>query len=169
MTHSDDRTIPWRVVARRAGRNDLPAILITYWERLSPADKVMALEQTWTMVEYPAAHAEPAVWLNLFDDVGYIVDGKVADRDNDPSLPEIVTLWRGSAPSRRNGMSWSLDRAQAEWFANRWVETSDERGVLYRIQIPREYVLARFATRSENEVVVDTTDFDDDEYEVIDH
>lgn len=158
-------TIPWRVVSRHAGRNDLPTILVTYWHRLPAADKPVALDHTWHLTEYPEQHADQNVWLAMFDDVGYMVDGRVTDRATDPDLPEVVTLWRGAVPERRHGMSWSFDRDQALWFAGRWNGMDGTRDAhLYRIEIPNGYVLARVGGRSESEAVVDTTDFDDEEY-----
>lgn len=162
------RTIPWRVVARRAGRNDMPAILFTYWERLPAQDKPKALSEAWGMAEYPEILAEPDLWIAAFDEVGYMVDGKFMDRGDDPDLPETVTLWRGAVPERRNGMSWSLNRDQALWFATRWdgMEGTSN-AYLYRIEIPHDYVLARLTGRHENEAVVDTSTFEDEEYELI--
>ena len=70
------------------------------------------------------------------------------------SLEDPVTVYRGVTPyNKRNvkGLSWTLDREQAEWFAHRFGED----GTVYTAQISKKYIFAIFNGRNEAEVIVD--------------
>lgn len=156
-------TTAWSRITTGAGRNDFPALLAEFWDRLTPDDLRTALHEAWTLAEFPEQGIDAESWTFLFDQVEYQVDGEARDRDDD--LPEIVTLYRGAIEDRRTGMSWTSDLDQARWFANRFSGLRDTTaGYVWRIDIPRDYVLARFTGRNEAEHVVDTSGFEDDEY-----
>jgi len=155
----------WREARARLGRNDLPGALVDVWATLTVEDLRKAVAETWTAAEWPERNIDADGWLMLFDECGYMVDGEPADRD---ALPEVVTLYRGSTLDRRAGMSWTDDLATARWFAGRFTGTRMDTGTsVWRIEVPSTYVLARFVEgRGESEYVVDTSDFEPDEYEV---
>lgn len=158
--------VSWSEVSARMGRNDLPGILADVWADLSIDDLAEAVGQAWTGAEWPEQHITGDGWYVLFDTVGYLVDHQQRDRDED--LPEIVTLYRGAIPDRRAGMSWTSDLDTARWFARRFDGIRGGlTGQVWRIDIPRDFVLARFNHRRENEHVVDVADFDDEEYQVV--
>jgi hypothetical protein len=73
------------------------------------------------------------------------------------ALPSRVRIWRGTSGISRalakRGISWSLDRAVACWFATRW---SGARGVplVLHAVVPRESLHLYYDGRDEREVVV---------------
>lgn len=163
-------TVSWAAARARRGRNELPGILADVWASLSPADLAEALGDAWTGAEWPEQHLTPESWVMLFDTVGYLVDGETRERADD--LPEVVTLYRGAIPGRREGMSWTTRLETAQWFAHRFDGirlggAPAEVGQVWRIDIPRDYVLARFNHRGESEHVVDVSEFDPSEYQPV--
>lgn len=68
-------------------------------------------------------------------------------------LPEYIKIYRGVKQKYRNnkGMSWTLDRKKAEWFANRF----DNNGYLISGTINKKDVLGYFNCRNENEIICD--------------
>jgi uncharacterized protein len=78
------------------------------------------------------------------------------------ALPEQVTVYRGyQRRGRDEGLSWTLERRQAEWFAWRWWESrSGEKEPDYVGPhvavgtVRRTDILAYFAGRGEEEIVV---------------
>ncbi|MFS0885143.1 hypothetical protein [Aeromicrobium sp. 179-A 4D2 NHS] len=134
--------------------------------RLDPADLPGATHNAWFMAEYPEKQVEAAMWVNLFDQIGYTVDGEPAVREDD--IPEFVTVYRGCLPERIDGMSWTTSLETAYWFASRWTKHGGKQLHVYRAEIPRDFVLAKVGGRSENEVVIDTSQLDMDvEAEVV--
>lgn len=163
-------TVSWAAARARRGRNELPSILADVWASLSLADLADAIGDAWTGAEWPEQHLTPESWVMLLDTVGYLVDGSPARREDD--LPEVVTLYRGAIPGRREGMSWTTNLDTARWFAHRFdgVRLGSgpaQVGQVWRIDIPRDYVLARFNHRNESEHVVDVSDFDPAEYRLV--
>jgi len=76
------------------------------------------------------------------------------EREALAALPDEITIYRGiktpDSPDDPHGMSWTLDRDKAVWFANRM----KSRGVLYTATIKKSKVLAHFLNRGESEIVV---------------
>ena len=73
------------------------------------------------------------------------------------SLPEIITVYRGVAVGRNpKGLSWTCNKATAEWFANRY-NTETKRGYIQSVDVAKNCILAYFNSRNEDELVVDTT------------
>lgn len=71
------------------------------------------------------------------------------------NLPEKFVIWRGvraNSNHRANGLSWTLDRNQACWFAYRNALICHDTPVLIQASVSREAVMAVFAY--EQEVVV---------------
>lgn len=70
------------------------------------------------------------------------------------NLPDTVTVYRGvTSYNAKNvlGLSWTLDRDKAAWFASRF----GENGTVYEARINKEYIYALFNGRDESEVIVD--------------
>lgn len=65
------------------------------------------------------------------------------------ALPDTVTIYRGAAPERWRGFSWSLERSVAGFFSKR---TS---GYVFTADVPRAAILAYYDERSEAEVLVE--------------
>lgn len=78
------------------------------------------------------------------------------DREVYASLPETMTVFRGvhdkgaTKRTRKKGISWSLSREKAEWFANRY---RSETTFVMEGTVARKDVLAYFNGRSEQEIV----------------
>lgn len=74
------------------------------------------------------------------------------DRAAYDALPDVITVYRGASRGQNeSGLSWTLDRFRAEWFATR-LGASDP--VLIRGSVTKEYVIAHFLGRGEDEIVV---------------
>lgn len=90
------------------------------------------------------------------------------ERDRLAALPETVEIFRGyQFANRQDGMSWSIDRNQAAWFATRlWVPERGGDGPMLAIAtVKRDKILAFFDGRNEHEVVVLPGDADISETE----
>jgi hypothetical protein len=72
------------------------------------------------------------------------------------SLPPTFQIYRGFIGKRGEGLSWSLDRTKAEWFARRFsVLTHLGKPQLMTGTIKKKDVLAYFNARKEKEIVAD--------------
>lgn len=84
------------------------------------------------------------------------------DRAALASLPDAIQVWRGvSHPDAAEGMSWSTDKAKAEWFARRFAAMEGRGALLASGTVRKADVLAYFSDRSESEIVVDPSDITD--------
>lgn len=102
------------------------------------------------------------VWITIenvwqcHDDVDYLLP--LLDRDalretsGDffSTLPDLITVYRGHHHDNVNGMSWTTDRKQAEWFAARYSKAGD---VVERT-VSKSDVLFATNERNEHEVVL---------------
>src|SRR5437660_6332003 len=69
------------------------------------------------------------------------------------ALPETVTVYRGTMrPGRRIGISWTTDKAKAEWFARRFA-FGEMRPVLFTGRVRKSKIIACFTGRNESEVL----------------
>lgn len=102
-------------------------------------------------------YALKAIWIHLirlkekpnFDLV--ITD---EDRPTFDALPDTFTVYRGTDDSEdddTDSLSWTIDKEQAQWFANRW--SKDEPVVLER-EISKSDVLSYYNGRSEKEIII---------------
>ena len=69
------------------------------------------------------------------------------------SLPDPTPVWRGCEDGRERGLHWTTNRALAEDFA-RGKRCINKNPTLVAAEIPKQHVLAVFAGRQEDEVVV---------------
>ena len=66
------------------------------------------------------------------------------------SLPELVTIYRGCVKGlNEDGLSWTLDKAKAEFFANRF----SKEGIILERAIPKSDIIAVLTGRGESEVI----------------
>ena len=69
------------------------------------------------------------------------------------AIPETITLYRGVMKGHAvDGLSYTADKKNAIWFALRHNKGDSK---LIEITVPKDYVLAYFNTRDEDEYVVD--------------
>lgn len=71
------------------------------------------------------------------------------------SLPETITIHRGIRGRRlsRRGLSWTLDRERAVWFARRFTKKENQPVVL-SAEVKKANILALFDGRNESEIVI---------------
>jgi hypothetical protein len=66
------------------------------------------------------------------------------------SLPELVTIYRGCIKGlNEDGLSWTLDKSKAEFFANRF----SKEGIILEREIPKADIIAVLTGRGESEVI----------------
>lgn len=159
--------ISWADAHARLGRNDWVAALVNNLEDLEPNDLPRAVHDAWTAPEWPEQILDTDSWVYLFGQVGYMVDGVTMHPERDLG-DDVITLYRGAIPRLRSGLAWTRSFEQAHWFAHRFDGIrQDEGGKVWKITVPIDFVLARVTTRQEDEVIVDTTSFDDEEYQEV--
>jgi hypothetical protein len=67
------------------------------------------------------------------------------------SLDNELVVYRGCVKNlNENGLSWTLDKNQAKWFANRF----EKDGVVLEKRISKKNIVAYFNGRNEEEVIV---------------
>lgn len=80
------------------------------------------------------------------------------------SMPKTITVYRGAIEGvNEEGMSWTLSRQKAEWFANRFAGVHEARPVVLEGRIAKFHVAAYFMGRGEGEIVP----FDPDHVEIV--
>lgn len=145
------------------GRNHGPALLfdIYYSGRLSKKDLALVIGHVWSDAEYPARAFDPSeMWLDLFEDAGYTVDNKPAERPT-----TALRLYRGATMEHKAGWSWTDDLTVAQRFAGGLVGRTPGR-VWTALAQPVD-LLARLNGREENEYVVNPSDLTIEEHPVI--
>ena len=66
------------------------------------------------------------------------------------NLPDFITIYRGYTPGKnKQGISWTLDKDKANWFANRF----SSNGKVRRKQISKRDVFAFLDGRNEKEII----------------
>lgn len=123
---------------------------------LSEQDAASALSFAWTSCEAP--NSDPNLsrreLLALFRSVAPSVLMDEEELRVYEELPDPVTVYRGVTAYNAKmvkGLSWTLDRDTAEWFAHRYGED----GTVYEAQIDKAHIHAVFLSRNESEVIVD--------------
>lgn len=77
------------------------------------------------------------------------------------NLDDEIKIYRGVAVGRNpKGLSWTMSYDKAAWFANRF-NSSNKKGYIQEATIKKEYVLAYFNTRDEEEIVANIKDMID--------
>jgi len=130
---------PYRLQAFISIAKDLPDE--KYWSILSGI---------WTDTENQWQNLEQ--WKELLSanrhDRHYLMDESEIELLN--SLPELVTIYRGCVKGlNEDGLSWTLDKAKAEFFANRF----GREGIILEREIPKSDIIAVLTGRGESEVI----------------
>ena len=74
-----------------------------------------------------------------------------ADRQALQNLPDKITVYRGYVPRQnKNGLSYSLDRSKAEWFAKRFADN----GKVIVKKVEKTDIFALLTDRNEDEVIL---------------
>lgn len=78
------------------------------------------------------------------------------------ALPETFPVWCGCTdPQKLDGLSWTVERRVAEWFARRYASLRQCEGFVVQGSARREDVLAHFLRRNEAEVLLHPEDVSD--------
>lgn len=121
---------------------------------LSPRDFWRLLALVWIDAEDPDQYSSIYEGLFTFDrirgwgDRHYLMED--FEREAFDRLPEVMTVYRGANHDTRKGLSWTLSRNVAYFFATRW----GARDRIYRMQIDKSDVIAYFTRRGEAELIL---------------
>lgn len=138
---------PYRFEALLAGR-----------ERIQPdSDQWWAVVgDVWIDSENLWQHADEWRELLALPDARAIMTDD--EREALAALPDVVTVWRGcQATLNEDGLSYTLDRRRAEWFAVRFSGRGDHE-VLVEATVPRDRIVAYLTRRGEDEIVAHDAD-----------
>lgn len=132
-------------------------------ENLDDIDYWNTLGEIWTDSENIWQNEQ--YWIDLLH-VGrekreYIMTSK--EREALAELPDVLTIYRGfDQEEREMGLSWTLDKKRAEWFAKRlWYPDKSEIGpCLAEATVLRESVIAHLLARNEDEIIVAPEDIE---------
>lgn len=109
--------------------------------KIPEAEYVALLREVW--VDTENAWQNKGAWKReLMPLAGKDAWGTLADK------PERMTVYRGG---ERTGISWTLDKAKAEWFASRLGRNHP----LWRARIDKAHVVGYLDDRGEEEIVLD--------------
>lgn len=131
-------------------------------EELSEEDFGAILGCVWVRTEFPSDETNATMydkirWFQIAEKK-YLMSEEEVETYN--SLPDKITIYRGCKnPEKIPGMSWTLSKLKARWFAKR-LAREDSSPVIYTYEIYKESVLAYFGRRNENEIVINTMHID---------
>lgn len=113
--------------------------------RLDRAALRRGVALAWSDCHYPEEQLPADRWVALWRAAGYVSDWVGNWRPTQP-----VRLFRASDPGWERRLTWTSNRAAAEWF-----QVEFDRAELWRAVVPAEDVLAWFGAGGGFEVVVD--------------
>ena len=93
---------------------DKPAMLEKWWEHLSFEDKQKYLTHAW-IGKGSALLFGYYWWIDKFKEVGFLTNTKLLESELEP-----VTLYRGSIPDLKQGMSWTDNIEFAKLFKDQY-------------------------------------------------
>lgn len=110
-------------------------------------------EYIWVDSEYITKYVDNRELLEMFEYNPYIEQQRETLKEKLNGRGKLE-IYRGegtkSTPYKRGGISWTLSREQAVWFANRY----NSQGTVYRVEVGIDQVLAYITGRGEEEVIV---------------
>ena len=124
---------------------------------LSEKDFAVFLGHSWVEQENPnmdanVSNGEVVKWFKAANKK-YLMSKE--DYEHWKSLPEKITLYRGVGRGRKElGLSWTENKAKAEWFRDRWC-TESIKGKLLQVTADKKHCLCYFNSRGEHEIVLD--------------
>lgn len=136
-------------------RWDLFAYYIVQNYDMTPEAFGCGLKSAWDSGVYDEAQIATQLFMMAVPDC--IMDEKEMALYN--SLPEKVQVYRGTSRFENdgvaaNGMSWTIDRGVAEYFAFRGRSHKEEDGRVYVAEVFRNDILAIIEERGEREVIL---------------
>ena len=134
---------PYRLTAFEEISNKLTDT--NYWKFVS---------SIWTDTEN--SYADYKKWRSLFSSKRSSKHYLMNEKEDQllRSLPDEVVIYRGCQKNlNENGLSWSLDKSTAEFFANRF----NQKGIILEKKISKKDIIAVFTGRGEAEVIFNDT------------
>lgn len=141
LLHAKPYRLDALVVATKHGLKDKPS---EFWDLVG---------LVWLGTENARQH--PIIWRRLWSEA---VEGRRACMSEEDlrifdNLPEKIEVWRGTSHKRGvAGLSWTLDREKAVWFAQRFC-TESRVPLLAAGMVEKRDVLAYFGERGEREII----------------
>ncbi|PCC16883.1 hypothetical protein [Brevibacterium aurantiacum] len=128
-----------------------------------PREFRIALEDTWTSTEWPGRAATRELWLALFEmalELGtYLEETELRPVQ---ALPETLSVYRAAAAGHEDGISWTQSFEKAHWFATRLSVVARRPHRIFKMDAPRNAIIAAFdQSRGEQEYVINTTLIED--------
>jgi len=126
-------------------------ILLYIYNHLDGDTFTELLKNNWMSTEFPHQNGiRPMIDAFKKTNKDKLMDKEELEFYN--NLPETIVCYRGlqapKAPIR--GLSWTLDKKKAKWFARRW----SQKNKLYQAKINKKHIFAYFNDRDEEEVVL---------------
>ena len=127
-------------------------------DALSEEDFAETLGDIWCDTETPsdetnASHKDKVLWFKKANKKHLMTE---EEYNTFLMLPDKLMLYRGCRmQEKKHGMSWTLNKDKAEWFARRY-EILEASPVIYIVEINKNQVLAYFNRRDEDEIVIDS-------------
>ena len=119
------------------------------------------LKDAWTQAEFPMqayySNEEALIEFYHFDQPQLMMNEE--ERDLMENLPQQVTIYRGirvvdELDEENLGLSYTLSREKAEWFAKRFANVRGAKAMLVEATIDKDDILSVFLERDEDEVLV---------------
>ncbi|WP_343972686.1 MULTISPECIES: hypothetical protein [Kribbella] len=110
-----------------------------------------AMDEAWVLDNSPEALIPASEWLEAFGATGYLSDWD----DPVPQPTSTMTVYRGAPVDRRCGLAWSEERDVAQVFADD-ASRRELPSAIFVADVEPWRVKARYRSRSESEVIVDT-------------
>lgn len=120
--------------------------LIECWHLASKQQKGLLVAATYVDAEMPMVNQE--LWIKLFKQVGRTAMSE-EDVEYFESLPDEIEIYRGCLPEDKDGISWTLSKEQAQWFANRF----NQQGKVFTKKINKNQICTLLRYRQEEEVI----------------
>lgn len=136
---------------------------------LSEEDFADTLGDIWCHTETPsdetnASHKDKVRWFKMANKE-YLMTPE--EYETFTNLPDKLILYRGCGNTeKKHGMSWTLNKEKAEWFARRY-EILDTSPVIYVTKVDKGEALAYFNRRDEEEIVINARNLSKEEIKEI--
>lgn len=118
----------------------------------TPKLKAELLSHIWTDCEFP--HINEDTWRMLFKQIrnsNHLMTDEELKAYNKLD-PTLVTVYRGVSIKPYSGISWTLDKDKALWFANRF--SDGDKQFLLTAVVPTEKIIALLNGRGESECII---------------
>lgn len=127
---------------------------------LSNSDYSKLLKDIWCYTEYPNKdkNVSKSDYISLWEDANLQYIYTEEDKKIIEELPSEFIVYRGLMDkASKNGLSWTLSKETAIWFATRF----NKRGKVYQAIVNKKDILAYISERNEEEIIIDYTKLKD--------